>query len=244
MTSHPEVATVRQSQTAAASVVLECAGLSKRFHDGERTIEALRGISMRLQRGRATVLFGPSGSGKTTLLSVLGCLLSPCSGELRIAGRRVDSLDSRICNEIRRKHIGFVFQNANLLPFLTMQENLLVAGRLASLRSPELESRGRELLKALGVEHLANTLPAKASGGEKQRVAIARALIGKPSVVLGDEPTASLDWENAVRATRLLVDQIRSSDSVLLMVSHDTRLFEYFDEVMRIENGELAPWQS
>jgi putative ABC transport system ATP-binding protein len=200
----------------------------------------LKDVTLSLDRGQACALLGPSGSGKTTLLSILGCLLTPTAGELRVAGVVVDHRSGRMLAQIRRTRIGFVFQQAQLLPFLSMAGNLRVAGRNAGVREADLLARIGDLAGRLGIAPLLEKKPDRASGGQRQRVAVARALIHRPPIVLADEPTAALDWANGESVVRLLTEQAKLEGSLLLAVTHDTRLLGFFDRVFQIEDGRVV----
>jgi ABC-type lipoprotein export system ATPase subunit len=220
--------------------VLECRGVSKVYGTGTLPEPVLRDICLSLDRGQACVLLGPSGSGKTTLLSILGCLLTPTSGSLRIVDQTVDHRAGRVLGELRRTRIGFVFQNAQLLPFLSMGDNLRVVGRNAGLAEADLNDRVADLAGRLSVGRLLDKRPDRASGGQRQRVAIARALIHRPPIILADEPTAALDWANGEAVVRLLTEQVRAERALLLTVTHDTRLLGFFDRVFHLEEGRLV----
>jgi putative ABC transport system ATP-binding protein len=185
------------------------------------------------------VLLGPSGSGKTTLLSILGCLLPPSAGELWLRGQRVRH-EAGVLAELRRRHLGFVFQHAQLLPFLTLEENVRLPGRNAGLREAEVSGRVKELVRRLDVAGLGQKLPAQASGGQRQRIAIARALVHRPAVILADEPTAALDWQHGEQVVRLLTEQARRDGAALLTVTHDTRLVPLFERVFVLDAGRLS----
>ena len=194
------------------SVMLACYGISKNYDVGLYAERVLDDVSLSLRRGQACALIGPSGSGKTTLLSILGCLLSPTSGELRIDGLPVNHGSGRSLAEVRRTRIGFVFQQAQLLPFLTMRENLQIVGRNAGLSEALMNVRIDELAACLDIQRLLGKKPGLASGGQRQRVAIARALIHRPPIILADEPTAALDWVNGEVVIRLLTDQAKAEE--------------------------------
>jgi ABC-type lipoprotein export system ATPase subunit len=224
----------------SAAVIMECRGISKSYADDNSAEPVLYDVSLEFRRGETCVLLGPSGSGKTTLLSILGCLLSPSSGELAIDGRPVSfRSQARLC-EIRRRYIGFVFQHAQLLPFLNVAQNLRVTGKNAGLESKELFSRIGTLLERLGVDHVRHQKPSAISGGQRQRVAVARAALHRPPIILADEPTAALDWTNGEAVVRLLVEQAKVENSLLIAVTHDTRLVPLFDRVLRIEAGKVC----
>jgi putative ABC transport system ATP-binding protein len=220
--------------------LLEAKGIIKVLGVGAGEVQALKGVNLDLVPGELTLLMGPSGSGKTTLLSILGCILSPTSGSLTIAGHSTDGLSVEGLADLRRRHVGFVFQAYNLVPTLSAVENVMLALDLrgASLYDqPELAAKA---LKAVGLSHRAHAAPSKMSGGEKQRVAIARALAGAPSVILADEPTAALDSENGKAVMALLSEVAKDSSRAVLVVTHDHRTLSYADRLIRIEDGRIV----
>ncbi len=222
------------------SMVLECRSLAKTYGSGSLAEPVLRDVSLSLRVGQTCVLLGPSGSGKTTLLSLLGCLLSPTAGELCIGGTPVRHGDGSRLTEVRRRHVGFVFQHAQLLPFLTLEENVRLIGRNAGLREPELGRRVGELLARLDLEAVKHKRPGQTSGGQQQRAAVARALVHRPAIILADEPTAALDWQRGEEVVRLLTGQARRDGAALVAVTHDTRLVDLFDRVLRLDEGRLC----
>ena len=220
--------------------ILECDDVRKAYSSGEgRSEEVLHGITITLSRGECVILLGPSGSGKTSLLSILGCLLTPTSGELRIDNEVVDFSSTTTLTERRRSTIGFVFQHAHLLPFLTVEENLATVGRNAGVAPVELARRITALLEILRLESAAMKFPSQLSGGQGQRVALGRALVHDPSIILADEPTASLDWENGTIVVDMLTNRARELKAALVVVSHDTRLIPRFNRVLQIESGRV-----
>lgn len=218
---------------------LVCHNLTKVYGRGALAETALAGLSMRFDAGECCMLLGPSGSGKTTFLSIVGCLLSPTGGTVEIDGRPIDYTKKGRLTKLRRKQIGFVFQHAQLLPFLSVFENLNIVGRNAGLSGKETKARIRSLLELLGIARYAHRKPDDLSGGQRQRVSIARAVLHRPRVILADEPTAALDWENGQAATKLLVDQAHQDGALLIVVSHDTRLIPLFDRTVHLESGKL-----
>jgi putative ABC transport system ATP-binding protein len=220
--------------------VLSCEGLHHTYGRGDAAEPVLRGVSASFAAGEACVLLGPSGSGKTTLLSILGCMLRPTGGQLSLCGEQVDWRSPCRLTRLRRAHLGFVFQHAQLLPFLTVAENLEVVGRNAGLSARALAPRVEELLDRLGIAAMWHKKPDHLSGGQRQRVAIARAVLHRPPILLADEPTAALDWQHGQEAVRLLVEQAREEGAMLLTVTHDTRLLPLFRRVLRIECGRLS----
>ena len=230
-------------QTAASSEVrplLEARNIEKSIDTGAGVLHILKGVSMDLRPGELTLLMGPSGSGKTTLLSILGCILTATAGELHLAGHQAVGLSSEDLAEIRRLHIGFVFQSYNLFPTLTALENVLVALDVRDARSEDPAETAAEALKAVGLGHRLHAYPSKLSGGEKQRVAIARSLAGRPSVVLADEPTAALDSENGKAVMELLSEVAKDPTRAVMAVTHDHRTLHYADRIITIEDGRIV----
>jgi putative ABC transport system ATP-binding protein len=220
--------------------VLLCRNIHHTYGRGEVAESVLAGVSASFAAGEVCVLMGPSGSGKTTLLSILGCMLKPSAGELTMCGESVDWQSPGRLTYFRRVHLGFVFQHAQLLPFLTVVENLEVVGRNAGLSAKAVTGRIDELLKRLGIAAMRHKKPDHLSGGQRQRVAIARAVLHRPSILLADEPTAALDWHHGQEVVRLLVEQAHEERAMLLTVTHDTRLLPLFRRVLRIEEGRLT----
>lgn len=218
---------------------IACHSLTKVYGRAAIAETALDGISLSFPAGECCILLGPSGSGKTTLLSILGCLLSPTGGTVELDGKLIDYSEMRLLTRLRRTQIGFVFQHAQLLPFLSVYENLNIVARNAGLYGAPAKERVLGLLEQLGILQYAHRKPEHLSGGQRQRVAIARAVLHRPRVILADEPTAALDWENGQAATKLLIEQARSNGSLLLTVSHDTRLIPLFDRTLHLESGKL-----
>ena len=219
---------------------IACHELTKTYGRGPLAETAIGGVSLSFSAGESCVFLGPSGSGKTTLLSILGCLLTPSSGAVEICGETVNYSSPRRLTRLRRTAIGFVFQHAQLLPFLSVRENLRIVAENSGMPSRETGSRLGLLLDRLGIGNYAHRKPGDLSGGQRQRVAIARAVLHRPRIILADEPTAALDWENGQAAMRLLVDQAKADDALLITVTHDTRLVALFDRVIRLESGKVC----
>jgi putative ABC transport system ATP-binding protein len=209
------------------------------FGQGKLAEEVLRSMSVAFQRGETCVLMGPSGSGKTALLSILGCLLSPTSGQVRLEGQVVNHGSPTALARLRRDKIGFVFQHAQRLPFLTVAENLEIVGRNAGLSVREVGWRTDDLLARLGIEALRARQPHELSGGQRRRVAFACALLNRPPIVLADEPTATLDWQQGETAVRLLVEQAEAAGAMVLAVTHYARLLPFFQRHLRLTEGRL-----
>lgn len=212
-------------------------GITKSFHDGENDVPVLRGISLELQRGEIVALEGPSGSGKTTLLSILGCILTPTSGSLEIAGITADGLSASELAELRRGSIGFIFQQFNLFPSLTTVENVEYALNVRGRKGNEARLEAERAIEAVGLKERANFFPRDLSGGQKQRVAIARAIAGRPPVLLADEPTANLDSDNGAKVLAMLRELTRREGSALVIVTHDKAVRKIADRVLMIRDG-------
>jgi putative ABC transport system ATP-binding protein len=214
--------------------------VTKTFSEGRDEVQVLRGVSLRLKPGEVVALEGPSGSGKTTFLSILGCLLGATAGNVEIAGERVDGAKPKQLQAIRRRHVGFVFQQFNLFPALTALENVEYALNLKGVAGGDATKQARALIERVGLGDRAAFLPRDLSGGQKQRVAVARALAASPSVILADEPTASLDAVVAGQILDLFSELARLEGRALLIVTHDHRVRRVVDRVVSIEDGRIA----
>lgn len=217
--------------------LLEARGIVKVFGAGSLAITVLKGIDVSLWPGELTLLMGPSGSGKTTLLSIMGCLMTPNTGEISVVGLPAQGLSAEGLADIRRRHIGFVFQSYNLFPTLNVQDNVLLAMDVRRTESDAPREVAASALTQVGLAHRISAYPSKLSGGEKQRVAIARALAGSPSLILADEPTAALDSENGKAVMSLMSKVAQDPTRAVLAVTHDHRMLEYADRIIRIEDG-------
>ena len=220
------------------SIVAE--DVTKTFHEGRETVAVLKGASLHLEAGEVVALEGPSGSGKTTFLSILGCLLGASGGSVEIAGERIDATRPAKQKDVRRRHIGFVFQQFNLFPALTALENVEYALNLKGVTGNGAERQARELIERVGLADRAKFLPRDLSGGQKQRVAIARALVASPSVILADEPTANLDQSVATQVLDLFSELARRENRSLLIVTHDPKVRRVADRAVKIEDGRIA----
>ena len=224
----------------AEEPMLEAKGIVKYLGEGAGRVQALKGVNLDLMPGELTLLMGPSGSGKTTLLSILGCILTPNAGSLRLARNEASGLSPEGLADLRRRHVGFVFQSYNLVPTLTATENVMLALDLRGSGMSRAPALAAEALRQVGLSHRAHAMPSKMSGGEKQRVAIARALAGSPSVILADEPTAALDSENGKGVMALLAEVAKERSRAILVVTHDHRTLTYADRLIRIEDGKIV----
>jgi putative ABC transport system ATP-binding protein len=219
--------------------MLEAANVTKDLGSGAAKVQALKGVSLSLNGGELTLLMGPSGSGKTTLLSILGCMLSPTEGTVRLCERSTAGLDPEELARLRREHIGFVFQSFHLFPTLSATDNVRLALDVRGDRSRTAKVRAREALAKVGLAHKIKAYPRELSGGEQQRVAIARAIVGNPSIILADEPTAALDGANGQAVMKLLAEIARERGHAVLIVTHDPRLLPFADRVVHIEDGRI-----
>ncbi|MFO1222964.1 MAG: ABC transporter ATP-binding protein [Burkholderiaceae bacterium] len=228
--------------TDAGVTVLEVDGVSKTFGSGELAVHALKPCSFSVQAGELVALLGPSGSGKSTLLLSISLILEPTSGRIVIAGQEVyrDGWTGIDARAFRRRNIGFIFQQHNLIPFLTAQENVALAMQLNGASRRDAARRANELLGYLEIAHRADSLPANLSGGERQRVAIGRALANEPPLVLADEPTAALDTDRGTKVMALLRRIARERRSAVITVTHDHRMIEGFDTVYYLDDGVLS----
>jgi len=220
-------------------LAVEIQGVSKSYGEGDAEVRALVGVDLTVHHGEMLFLMGPSGSGKTTLLSIMGCILRPTSGSVRIAGEEVVGLSEREMPRIRLRRIGFIFQGFNLFPALTVQENIELALDLKGIRGREARRRSADLLARVGLSDKAAQWPANLSGGQKQRVAIARALAGEPGIILADEPTAALDGTTGRAILDLLRELAHEKGRAIVIVTHDSRALAYADRLVTIEDGRI-----
>jgi len=216
-------------------------GIGKTFGHGDTEVRALVDVNLTLEAGTISALLGPSGSGKSTLIKALGLVSLPDSGRVLFQGRPVvvDGKAVTDVAELRRRHLGFVFQKANLVSFLTARENVQIAAEIGGTKGPR--ARALELLTYLSVAHRADSYAETLSGGEQQRVAIARALANRPALILADEPTAALDKARGRAVMELLSNVAREQGAAVLVVTHDQRALDLFDVTYEMEDGRLSP---
>ena len=215
-------------------------GVTKVFGRGETEVHALRGIDLEMRLGELTMLVGPSGSGKTTLLSVITGLLDATSGELIVLGQSPAALSAEDLILFRRKNLGFVFQQYNLIPALTAAENVAVPLLAGGVRRQQAVARGKEFLATLGMAHRAHALPSQLSGGEQQRVALARALVHEPKLIVCDEPTSALDGRTGHAVMELLSATAVRPDRAVIIVTHDARIFDFADRIAHMDDGRIV----
>ncbi len=222
------------------TIALETQTVTKTYKSDSGTIHAVDGVSLNVKAGEFVALVGPSGSGKTTMLAMLAALLKPTSGGIFIDGHDLTKMNEGERAQFRREKIGFTFQANNLVPYLTARENVELMLRLNGKLDRKGQDRAKELLARLGLGERLHNLPSQLSGGQQQRVAIARALIHNPSLVLADEPTASLDTERAFQVVETFANLIHEQQRAGIMVTHDLRLTQYVDRVVQMRDGQIA----
>jgi len=221
------------------SVLVRTRGVSKTFRTGTIEAEALRDVSIDLHAGELVLLMGPSGSGKTTLLYILSGLLRPTAGDVELCGAPITRLSEKDASEVRRRHVGFVFQTYNLFPALSAIDNVGEVLVMKGTPRNQAQTRAAEILTRVGLEARLHHRPGELSGGERQRVAIARALAGDPTLVVGDEPTGALDRSTGQAIVKLLREQVSERRGVLL-VTHDLRLRQFAHRILEIDDGRIV----
>ncbi|HEV7242865.1 MAG TPA: ABC transporter ATP-binding protein [Thermoanaerobaculia bacterium] len=217
--------------------ILHTRSVEKSFQEGRETISVLRGIDFNVERGEIVSLEGPSGSGKTTFLSILGCILTPTSGEVVIEGNAVSE---KSLADIRKRSLGFVFQQFNLFPSLTAIENVEYALNVKGLKNRDARIEAQRVIEAVGLGDRQNFLPRELSGGQKQRVAIARALAGSAPILLADEPTANLDSQVGTQVLEMFRALAKQENRALVIVTHDPKVRTIADRVVKIQDGALV----
>ena len=223
---------------------VECAGVVRDFGDGDMRTRVLHGIDLDVPIGEISLLVGPSGCGKTTLISIICGLLEPTEGTVRLFGVDRASLSGRELVQFRGKHIGFVFQQYNLLPALTAAENAAIPLIIAGVPRAKAVARARDTLALVGLAKRADARPSQLSGGQQQRVAIARALVHEPRLLVCDEPTAALDAQSGQTVMELLRDVALGTDRAVLIVTHDNRVFRYGDRIVHMADGHIEKIES
>jgi lipoprotein-releasing system ATP-binding protein len=220
--------------------ILALDGIVHTFHQGDRTLEVLKGVDLVLQPGEIVALVGQSGSGKSTLLHIAGLLERPDGGEIQLEGVRCNDLDDGGRTEMRRKQIGFVYQHHHLLAEFSALENVMLPQLLNGLSKTEARERSEQLLKMVGLQERADHRPGKLSGGEQQRVAIARAVANVPRLLLADEPTGNLDQQTAERVFNALITLVRGTGIAALVATHNPDLAARMDRIVRLRDGVLS----
>lgn len=218
---------------------IQAENLKKVYKEDAVEVVAVDSVNLFVQHGEVVGIMGPSGSGKTTLLSMIGCILRPTEGNIKIHREEVTNLSERELPFIRRKHFGFIFQGFNLFPPLTALENVRLPLEIKGLSLKEAEEVSVRLLEKVGLKNRIHFLPRDLSGGEKQRVAIARAFAGNPSIVLADEPTGNLDHKSGRLVVETLRELVTMSNASAVIVTHDSRIYRSLDRVLYMEDGRI-----
>lgn|SRR5690625_319794 len=214
--------------------------LTKSFGKGDVETKVLKGIDMEVDEGGLVILKGASGSGKTTLLSIIGGLLGRSGGEVTLNGENYLDINEKALTTMRLREIGFIFQSSHLIPYMKVIDQLAFVGEQAGMTSKDARQKAEQLLREIGLGHRLKAYPNVLSGGEKQRVAIMRAWMNEPKMILADEPTASLDAKRATEVMGMIRDNIRTNNSVGLMITHDERLFDYADRIYTLDDGHVV----
>jgi putative ABC transport system ATP-binding protein len=225
---------------AHANLVVRCRGLTKHYGEGDAAVAALRGVDLDVQAGELLMLVGPSGCGKTTLVSIITAILDPDGGSCEVLGEDMLAMDMDARARFRGDNIGFVFQAFNLLPALSALDNVAVPLLIQRVERRDAEQRSRTVLEEVGLAGRADTLPSKLSGGQQQRVAIGRALVHGPALIVCDEPTSSLDATAGHQMMELLRDVARTPERALIVVTHDSRIFDFADRIAHMEDGRIV----
>ncbi len=229
--------------TSTSPHAVRCVGVQKHFGEGDARIHVLRGVDFEANQGELTFLVGPSGCGKTTLISVITGLLDSTGGTVELFGQETRRLSPEEQILFRRRNLGFVFQQYNLLPALTAAENAAVPLLAAGMKRREAVDRAKSLLVKLGLENRLDTLPSKLSGGQQQRVAMARALVHEPRLIVCDEPTAALDHATGEAVMELLADSAVRPGRAVIVVTHDNRVFHFADAVAHMDDGRITKFE-
>jgi putative ABC transport system ATP-binding protein len=220
--------------------VLEAQLVTKTYEVDSNIIKAVDDVSIEVCPGEFVALVGPSGSGKTTMLALLAGLLSPSEGSIFIGGQDISTMNEGKRTRFRREKVGFTFQDNNLVPYLTVKENVELMLKLNGRFNKKTKQHALELLEQLGLGDRLNNLPSQLSGGQQQRVAIARALVHRPDIVLADEPTASLDTQRAIQVVKTFAQQIHAQNLAGIMVTHDLRMTQFVDKIIQMRDGQVA----
>jgi putative ABC transport system ATP-binding protein len=231
--------TTTPATSLPADLALRLSGIEKSFGAGDSLTRVLKQTHFEARLGELIMLVGPSGCGKTTLLSILAGTLHADAGEVNVLGHPLHALGEAARTRFRAQHLGFIFQQFNLIPTLTVAENVSVPLLIQGVKPHQAERRAREMLAQVGLAEKANDRPGKLSGGQQQRVAIARALVHGPSLLVCDEPTSALDSENGQRVMHLLRDVARQGQRTVIVVTHDPRIYRHADRMAEMEDGKI-----
>ncbi len=233
-------ASTQATVASDAEVTLYARAVTKTYGSGAVAYQALRGVDFEARAGEFVMLSGPSGSGKTTLLSIMGCVLTPSTGDVRIYGEQVSGRKESELPRLRLSYIGFIFQGHNLIASFDALENVALSMRMRGHSVRDANREAKRLLERVGLGDKLDRKPNELSGGQRQRVSIARALAGSPPIILADEPTASLDAETGMTVTLLLKDMAREGGHTVVVVTHDNRIYHLGDRIVHIEDGRIV----
>jgi putative ABC transport system ATP-binding protein len=226
------------------SIAVRCRGITKSFPTGDSVVEVLHGIDFDVSAGELTMLVGPSGCGKTTLISIIAGILTPTKGTVETCGIMISKLRDSEKVAFRRKAVGFVFQQYNLLPALTAAENAAIPLVVAGMPMPKASGKASEILARIGMGKHVDKVPSQLSGGQQQRVAIARAVVHAPRLIVCDEPTAALDAETGQNVMTILKDAALATDRAVVVVTHDSRIYRFADRIASMEDGRIRSVRS
>lgn len=221
------------------SHVIVLKNISKTYQLGEVSLKALMDVNLEIPQGKFTSIIGPSGSGKTTLLNIMGCLDSPTQGDLEVVGEKMVGKNDNFVTDFRARHIGFIFQNFNLIPVLTTFENIEYPLLLEKVEAAERRKRVLEMMEAVGLQNHQTHRPNELSGGQRQRVAIARALVKNPKIVFADEPTANLDSSTGQSIIELMRSMQKQLQTTFIFSSHDQKIMDSSDLIYQIKDGRV-----
>lgn len=219
---------------------LELREITRTFEDGGVERKILDKVSFKVMEGEMVAVMGPSGSGKSTFLSIAGALLKPTEGDVLLDGETISGKSKQELSELRLQKIGFIFQSANLIPYLKVEEQMMLIAKLSGMNKKTAADRAKGIINRLGLTHRKNAYPDKLSGGERQRVAIARALMNDPAVLFADEPTASLDAARGFDVVNMIAEQVKQQQKSAVIVTHDDRILPLCDRVFFLEDGKLV----
>lgn len=236
MFSHPST---KEPMKARPNVAVQCSGITKDYGVGDAKVTALRGIDLDVYQGELLILAGPSGCGKTTLISIIGGILKRDGGNCTVLDKDFEDMNTDERARFRGSSIGFVFQTFNLLPSLTAVENVAVPLLISGEERKSADQRARAVLDQVGLSEREDALPGQLSGGQQQRVAIARALVHNPKIIICDEPTSSLDHATGHAMMEILRDVAQAPDRALVVVTHDSRIYEFANRIAHMEDGKI-----
>lgn len=219
--------------------VIKAENIVKTYKTGKIEVKAVRGISLEIEKGEFTALVGASGCGKTTVLNILNGLDNPTSGNVFLSNKNLNDMTEKELSDFRRDHVGFIFQSYNLIPVLSVKENIEYVMTLQGVKKEEREKRVEEILKIVGLEEMKNRFPSEMSGGQQQRVAVARAVVTKPDIILADEPTANLDSQTGIELLDMMKDLNENYGTTFLFATHDSLVMDRAKRLIKLQDGRI-----